>query len=56
MRSVTYIIPLFINFGYKEELPVTERTSKEVLALPVHHGLTKVDLDYIIETLHKIKL
>ena len=38
------------KFGYKDgELPITERISKEVLTLPMYPGLTKSEMDYIIE-------
>ena len=38
------------KFGYKSgELPVTERISQEVLTLPMYPGLTKSEMDYIVE-------
>lgn len=40
------------KFGYKDgELPITERISKEVVTLPIYPGLTKSEMDYIIETI-----
>jgi len=38
------------KFGYKEgSLPVTERISQQVLTLPMYPGLTKGEMDYMIE-------
>lgn len=40
----------FMKYGYKEgDFPVSERLSKEVISLPVHPGLTKEELDKIIQ-------
>lgn len=36
--------------GKKRELDVTDRVWKRLLSLPVHHGLTKDNQDYIIES------
>ena len=38
------------KFGYKGgELPITEKISNEVLSLPMYPGLTKGEMDYIID-------
>jgi len=37
------------EFGYKEELPETERAAREVLSLPVHPALSPADLTAIVQ-------
>ena len=38
------------KFGYKDgELPITEKISNEVLSLPMYPGLTKGEMDYILD-------
>jgi len=40
--------PIYENLGYgRISLPVAERSSKEVLSLPVHPSLTEKELEYI---------
>lgn len=51
--GIYYPIPVhkqkvYLDFGYKASLPVSERLAQEVLSLPVHPGLTKEDLLQII--------
>ncbi|MDO8725740.1 MAG: DegT/DnrJ/EryC1/StrS family aminotransferase [Candidatus Methanoperedens sp.] len=46
--------PYYMELGYHDFLPVSERASKEVISLPVHPSLTKLDLDTISEYLHEI--
>lgn len=55
--AIYYPIPLHLqpcyqHLGYREgELPVSERACREVLALPIHSGLSDSDLDYICDAL-----
>ncbi len=46
--------PYYKELGYNDFLPVSERASKEVISLPVHPSLTKLDLDTISENLREI--
>ena len=41
--------PLYRRMGYRDELPVAERLSDEVLSLPVHPALTECDLAAIVK-------
>jgi perosamine synthetase len=43
--------PAFINLGYRDALPVTERLAEEVLSLPVHPFLKEEELQYIVKTI-----
>ncbi len=38
---------LYLDLGYKDKLPVSEKLSDEVISLPIHPGLTTSDLDKI---------
>lgn len=40
--------------GSSANFPVAERTSKEVISIPVHPGLSDQDVDYIVKTINKI--
>lgn len=57
--GIHYPIPLpftsyFSNMGYRKgDFPVAESMSREVVSLPVHPGLTKKDINYIIETISR---
>lgn len=60
-NSIFYPLPiykqkLYQNLFYKDNLPVVEKISKEVLSLPVHPSLNKEDLDKIISVLRSVKL
>jgi len=47
-----HLHPHFAKMGYKEgDFPVAERLSKEVLSLPVHPGVTKQNIQSIINTI-----
>jgi len=47
-----HLHPWFANLGYKEgDFPVSEMLSKNVLSLPVHPGLSKEDINKIIEVI-----
>jgi perosamine synthetase len=43
--------PIFIEEFGEQNLPVTEKLSKTILALPVHHGLTIEQVEHITTTL-----
>jgi len=45
--------PLYRKLGYDCSLDVSERLSAEVLSLPVHPGVEKVDLDYIVDIIKR---
>jgi dTDP-4-amino-4,6-dideoxygalactose transaminase len=52
--GIHYPIPiykqkLYIDLGYKDKLPVSEKMSNEVISLPIHPALTTSDLDKIAE-------
>lgn len=42
--------PVYVEMYGHMERPVTERLSRTILALPVHHALTQDDLDYLCES------
>ncbi len=46
---------LYLDLGYNDNLPVAEKLCNQLLSLPVHPGLKKEELDYIIEIMHSIK-
>jgi dTDP-4-amino-4,6-dideoxygalactose transaminase len=51
---VYYPVPVHKQFayeklGYNDHLPASEAASREVLSLPVHPALSRVDLDTIVE-------
>ncbi len=41
--------PMYRDLGYRDELPISERMSREVLSLPVHPGLDEEDLHRIVD-------
>ena len=41
--------PFYRDLGYKDSLPVSEKTVTEVLSLPVHPGLSRDNLQKIVE-------
>lgn len=41
--------PLYQRLGFKDNLPVSERVANHVVSLPVHPGISKDDLDYVIK-------
>jgi len=45
--------PLYRKLGYDCSLDVSERLSAEVLSLPVHPGVEKMDLDYIVDIIKR---
>jgi dTDP-4-amino-4,6-dideoxygalactose transaminase len=46
--------PYYKELGYNDSLPIAESASKEVLSLPIHPSLNKVDLDTISGKLREI--
>ncbi len=46
--------PLYRELGFRDSLPVSERTSKEVLSLPVYPALTQEELDKIVSEVSKL--
>ncbi len=48
-----HLHPHFQNMGYKKnDYPISERISTQVISLPVHPYLTKEELEHIISVLH----
>jgi dTDP-4-amino-4,6-dideoxygalactose transaminase len=43
---------LYLELGYKDDLPVAERLCEEVLSLPVHPSLTGEELERIVEAVN----
>lgn len=53
--AVFYPLPLnrqkvYADLGYKPNTPIADEISSQVLSLPVHPGLKKTDLDFIVKT------
>jgi len=53
--AVFYPLPvneqkLYQELGYKANTPVAKKIATQVLSLPVHPGLKKADLEYIVKT------
>lgn len=46
--------PIFRGYGTDEELPVSTRLAKTVLSLPVHPGLTREDLRFVVRTIRTL--
>ena len=47
--------PVYRRMGYRDNLPVSEKLANEVLSLPVHPGLTREDLDRIVNGIQNIQ-
>ncbi len=45
--------PLYLELGYEDPLPVSEKAAEEVLSLPVHPGVTENDTQKIIEAIRE---
>ena len=45
--------PLYRDLGYEAEVPVARRLALEVLALPVHPGLSEADLETIVSAVNE---
>lgn len=57
--KIYYPIPIhkqtvYKELGYDYSIPEAERAAKEILSIPVHPGLTKEDLERIVQELKKI--
>jgi perosamine synthetase len=57
--GIHYPIPihrqkLYMDLGYNESLPVSEKLAREVISLPVHPSVTKENLEYISSILNRI--
>lgn len=57
--AVFYPLPLnrqkvYQKLGYKPNTPVADEISSQVLSLPVHPGLKKSDLQFIVKTFEKM--
>jgi dTDP-4-amino-4,6-dideoxygalactose transaminase len=42
------------SLGYDDNLPVSERLSREVVSLPVHPSVTPEEIDLIAETIRRL--
>lgn len=50
-----HLHPLFAKFGFaKGDFPIAERVATQILALPIHGGLTDDDLTYVCETIREL--
>jgi len=47
--------PIFGELYGQISLPVCERICQEILALPVHHGLSSSQVEYILKTIEDIQ-
>ena len=47
--------PIFEKMYGQTDLPVCEKICQEIMALPVHHGLSLSQLEYILETIKDIQ-
>jgi dTDP-4-amino-4,6-dideoxygalactose transaminase len=48
-----HLQPCFQNLGYpRGAFPESERAAEEVVALPIHSGLTADDLDFVCDAIH----
>ncbi len=45
--------PLYLELGYEDLLPVSEKAAEEVLSLPVHPGVSEMDTQKIIEAIRE---
>ncbi len=58
-NKIYYPVPihkqnLYLNLGYKENLPEAELASKQVLSLPVHPLVSKDDLNLIVNSIKEV--
>ena len=56
-----YPIPIHKQEAYKEqsileELPIAEEISNSVLSIPMYYGMTKSEIDYVIECINRFDL
>lgn len=45
--------PIFIEYYGQQKLPVTEKLCEQIIAIPVHHGLTQEDVEYTTDAITK---
>jgi dTDP-4-amino-4,6-dideoxygalactose transaminase len=45
---------VYQDLGYKQNTPIAEKVSKKVLSLPVHPGLKKSQLQYIVKVFQNL--
>ncbi|OGD56680.1 aminotransferase DegT [Candidatus Berkelbacteria bacterium RBG_13_40_8] len=58
--AVFYPLPIngqkvYKDLGYKADTPIAAKVAKEVLSLPIHPGLKKQDLNYIIKIFKRLR-
>jgi dTDP-4-amino-4,6-dideoxygalactose transaminase len=46
--------PLYVGLSYRDDLPVAERLSREVLSLPVHPALSRDDLETVVRAVNEV--
>lgn len=46
--------PVYVQLGYRDDLPEAERASRQVLSLPVHPSLTPSDLEQIAQAVNAL--
>jgi len=46
---------LYLDLGYKDTLPLTEKYSSEVLSLPVHPSVTESDVEKIVQAFKELE-
>ena len=57
--QIHYPIPPHLQECYKDlgykvgDLPLTEKSAKEILSLPLYNGMTDEELDYVIDVVNK---
>ena len=47
--------PIFEQIYGRQNLPITEHVAKNILALPVHHGLRQSDVERIVEAVYEVR-
>lgn len=46
--------PDYLKKGYKSDTPIAKKISRKVISLPVHPGLSKKDLEYIVNMVNNL--
>ena len=46
--------PVFRGYGLDRDFPISARLAKTVLSLPVHPGVGKADIHYIVQSVREI--
>ena len=47
--------PIFVEMYGPSQLPRTEHLAEHILALPVHHGLSEDQVNYVVETIRNCR-